>query len=93
MSPWNLFDWGIYLLAKKQYIQLNTENQQFREEIVICALFFVKTCGEYIKLTIVTIQLQGSPGKYILISPPGNGSGGHTGNGDIISGMASTAIL
>ena len=51
-------------------VQINTEYQQFREEIVICALFFVKTCGEYIKLTIVTIQLQGSPGKYILISPP-----------------------
>ena len=43
------------------------------------------------KLTIVTIQLQGSPGKYILISPPGNGSGGHTGNGDTISCSAPTS--
>ena len=35
-----------------------------------------------------TIQLQGSPGKYILISPPGNGS---TGNGDTISSSAPTS--
>merc|ERR1712203_1128845 len=33
----------------------------------------------------------GSPGKYILISPPGNGSGGHTGNGDTISCSAPTS--
>ena len=36
-----------------------------------------------------TIQLQGSPGKYILISPPGSGSG--TGNGDTISSSAPTS--
>ena len=36
-----------------------------------------------------TIQLQGSPGKYILISPPGSGTG--TGNGDTISSSAPTS--
>ena len=36
-----------------------------------------------------TVRLQGSPGKYILISPPGSGSGG-SGNGETISSSAPT---